>query len=412
LAGVLLGPSILGFVENRELVSILAELGVLLLLFLVGMELDLHDFKKVWKIALGCTLFQIAGSLCVVFLIGQFFNLSTGLSAVLGCAIALSSTAVAVKMMESIGEADTPTGRCTIGVLIAQDLAIVPMILILRTLNNPSFDMMIILKVVIAVGMLAGLILYFGGTKKIRIPFHQTLKKQEELLPLLCLGFCFGLATVAGLVGLSAPYGAFIAGLILGNTTVHHKLMESTKPIQSTFIMVFFLSVGLLMDLGFIWDNIAQVIVLLIVITVGKSLLNVGVLHALGLPWQHAFLSGLLLAQMGEFSFLLTTVGLESNLIDQDGSKLIISLAALSLTFSPLWLTGARRLHDMGPTKDIGSFKEIFDRIYKNEIDTVTKTCGSFTGIFLKMIKKPSNTSPKIETETDVSVEQDQKKDA
>ena len=143
-----------------------------------------------------------------------------------------------------------------------------------------------------------------------------------------------------------------------------------TKPIQSVLIMVFFLSIGLLMDLRFIWDNLLKVILLLSFITVGKSLLNVGILHALGQPWTRAFLAGMLLAQMGEFAFLLTTVGMDSKLIDMDGSRLVISLAALSLAFSPLWLTGARRLHELAPT-EVLSFNQILDSAYGKELKAI-----------------------------------------
>lgn len=366
LAGLLLGPSVLGLVENRELVSILAEIGVLLLLFLVGLELDLNDFKKVWLIAMGCTLFQITGSLAVVALVGKIFDLSAGLSLVLGCAIALSSTAVAVKMMDNIGELKTAAGRITLGVLIAQDLAIVPMMLVLRSLGEGGIlDISIATQLVISVGLLAALIMILGRRKKIDLPFANVLKQQEELLPLLCLGFCFGLSALAGLWGLSAAYGAFLAGLILGNTTAHHALIQSTKPIQSVFLMVFFLSVGLLLDLQFIWAHIWTVLVLLFIITIGKTLFNIAVLRFLGKAWPRAFLAGLLLAQMGEFTFLLTTLGVSARLITLEESKMIISLAALSLSFSPLWLVAARRVHDIGPAQRFLSLRQTFDRAFQ-----------------------------------------------
>ncbi len=373
LAGLLLGPSVLGVVENRDLVSILAEIGVLLLLFLVGLELNLNDFKKVWLVALGCTVLQIVGSLTVVLLVGKLFSLGLGLSVVLGCGIALSSTAVAVKMMASLGELKTPAGRVTIGVLIAQDLVIVPMMVILRNFGGDTFDSQMIIKLLAAVVLLVSLIMILGRRKKIDLPFLTFLKEQEDLLPLLCVGFCFGLATLSGLLGFSAAYGAFLAGLILGNTTAHDALLQVTKPIQSIFIMVFFLSVGLLMDLQYIWQHIWTVIVLLFVITIGKSVFNIVTLRLLGKPWPRAFLSGLLLAQMGEFTFLLTSVGLGAHLITPEDSKLIISLAALSLTFSPLWLMGARRISEMGAKQRFLSLHQTFNRAFKADPQTFVR---------------------------------------
>ncbi len=370
LAGVLLGPSLFGLVENREHVAILAELGMLMLLFLLGLDLSLQAFKRVWVVSVLCTILQIAGSVTVVMIIGKFFALPFGLSILLGCAIALSSTAVAVKMLEGVGEMNSETGSLTIGILIAQDLAIVPIILVLRGLSTASFDFITIAKVIISVGLLGVLIWFLSRREHIKLPFTKLVAGHEELLPLVSLAFCFTLATISGLLGLSAAYGAFLAGLILGNTTERHSLRMYTKPIQSVLIMVFFLSIGLLMDLRFIWDNLLKVILLLSFITVGKSLLNVGILHALGQPWTRAFLAGMLLAQMGEFAFLLTTVGMDSKLIDMDGSRLVISLAALSLAFSPLWLTGARRLHELAPT-EVLSFNQILDSAYGKELKAI-----------------------------------------
>ncbi len=381
LAGVLLGPSLFALVESRENVAILAELGVLLLLFLIGLELSLQEFKKVWHISIICTLLQLAGSLAVAMLIAKLFALSFGLSVLLGCSIALSSTAVAVKMLEGIGELHTETGRLTIGILIAQDLAIVPIILVLRSMGAPVFDYLVIAKIMISVGLLAALILFLSRRESLKLPFSKLVAGHEELLPLMSLAFCFGLAAISGLIGLSAAYGAFLAGLILGNTSERHALRSYTKPIQSVLIMVFFLSIGLLMDLQFIWANLLKVVMLLSFITIGKSLLNIGILHTLGQPWRRSFLTGLLLAQMGEFAFLLTTVGLETNLIDANGSKLVISLAALSLAFSPFWLTGARRLIKLAP-RDVASFNELLDSAYGKEIKSLGNVCKRVYRIF------------------------------
>lgn len=397
-AGIILGPSLCGLVENRELVTILAEIGVLLLLFLIGLELDLNEFKKVWHIALASTAILIAISLSVMWGIGQIFNLSFGLWVVLGCAIALSSTAVAVKMMENINEVKSPVGRITVSILIAQDLAIVPMMLVLRSLGEgQAFDMSIVAKILASVGVLATLIVIFGQRTKIDLPFTHILKQQEELLPLLCLGFCFGLATLAGLVGLSAAYGAFLAGLILGNTTAHDSLLRATQPIQSVFLMVFFLSVGLLMDLQYIWQHIGTVVVLLLVITVGKTVANIAILRILGKPWARAFIAGILLSQMGEFTFLLTSMGLSAKLITLEDSKLIISLAALSLSFSPLWLMAARRVRTLGPSQRFVSLRQVFDKIFQPS-EGLDKSLHKF---FKKILTKTRSSYGKVEKSSD-----------
>lgn len=389
IAGLLLGPSAFGFVQSREIISILAELGVLLLLFLIGMELDLRKFKQVWHLSVLCTLAQLLITLLVVIVLGTIFGLSFGLCVLMGCAIALSSTAVAVKMMEAIEEEKTDVGRITVGVLIAQDLAIIPIIVVLRSMGSVAFEIEMVTRLLAAIAILVGLMWFLSRNEgQISLPFSKTLKKQKDLLPLLVLGFCFGLAAISGFVGISEAYGAFLAGLILGNTDQHTSLMKATHPLQSTFMMVFFVSIGLLIDISFIWENIGTILILLFVITFGKSLLNISVLHSLGQSWKNSFLSGLLLAQMGEFAFLLVTVGRDAKLIDAFGSQLVITLAALSLTFSPLWLAGARRLHSLAPRSKLDNFKGALDAAFGQEIKRAQEMGDAISKVSSEAAKK------------------------
>eukprot|EP01037_Dinobryon_pediforme_P014768 gene14768-14898_t len=271
LSGIILGPSGFALIHSRDQVGVLAELGVLLLLFVVGMELSLRTFKKVWGIA---TLF--------------------------------SSTAVVVKMLESLGELKSETGQLTIGILIAQDLAIVPMILILRNYGESWFNPMLFVKVLGSIGMIVALINY--------------LSRRQP-------------AAVSGLIGLSAPYGAFLAGLVLGNTHERVIMLETIKPVQSILMMAFFLSIGLLLDIEFIWQHMGTVLLLLFVITIGKTALNI--------------------AQLGEFAFLMATISNETHIINEFGERLIIGLTVLSLAFSPLWLASAKRLRDLADANSI-----------------------------------------------------------
>jgi CPA2 family monovalent cation:H+ antiporter-2 len=382
LAGVILGPSCCSFISNREVVNSLAELGVLMLLFLIGMELSLRAFKSVWLVSLITTFGQLAVSFAVVSGVGKLFDLSTGLIIVLACSIALSSTAVAIKMLEGIDELRTETGRITVGVLIAQDLAIVPIILFLRGYETGSLDPGIFAKVAISIGLLAVLIWYLSRRQKLKLPFSKIVAGHHDLRPLAALIFCFGMAAISGMIGLSAAYGAFLGGLILGNTTERHAMIEATKPIQSVLMMAFFLSIGLLIDFNYIWQNITKVAILLFIITIGKTGFNVFILHVLRQPWERAFLAGLVLSQMGEFAFLLATLGSDLKLIDEDGHRLVLSLAALSLALSPLWMMAARRMHDAAP-RHRESLRELLVLVYGPQL--------TFTRDALRFCKSVSN---------------------
>ncbi|MES2608023.1 MAG: cation:proton antiporter [Pseudomonadota bacterium] len=360
LTGVLLGPSAFELISNRGSVEILAELGVLLLLFVVGMELNLRSFKKVWKTATFCTLAQIIISSLIAVLLSLYYGWTPALSMLIGFIATLSSTAVVVKMMESMGEMKTDIGQLIIGILIAQDLAIAPMILIIRNFNHSWFSIDIFVKLLVSIGLIIGIITYLSRRQRVRIPLAKIVAGEKELTALASLAFCFIAAAIAGQTGLSAPYGAFLAGLILGNTHERLLLIETTKPIQSILIMFFFLSIGLLLDIKFMWTHINIVLGLLLIVTVGKTLLNVIILHCLKLPWSQAFMVSALIAQLGEFAFLLSTVAYEANVINSFGENLIISLTVLSLAISPLWLLFARYLKRVADTTNTLSIRLYF----------------------------------------------------
>jgi CPA2 family monovalent cation:H+ antiporter-2 len=368
LTGVLLGPSGLALIQSRQEVNMLAELGVLLLLFVVGMELSLRSFKKVWLSATLCTILQISISLVITFTLASFFKWSFGFALLLGFVISMSSTAMVVKMLDMIQENKSELGQFTIGVLIAQDLALVPMILMVKNHHLPFGDFTIIFKLIGSIGFIVLLIIYLSRRQRVRIPLMQMVSGEKELTPIASLSFCFGAAALAGLVGLSAAYGAFLAGLVLGNTHERLIMIDTIKPVQNILLMVFFLSIGLLLDVSFIIKQWSIILVLLIIITLVKTGMNVVILHALRFPWTQAFIVGAVLAQLGEFAFLLTTVAYENGIVDEYGQEIMVSLTVLSLAFSPFWLATARRLKTMVSTSfegPVNLFRALFSREYR-----------------------------------------------
>ncbi|MHA1600362.1 MAG: cation:proton antiporter [Alphaproteobacteria bacterium] len=346
LAGAILGPTGAGLVENREFISLLAELGVLMLLFLIGMELSLRAVREVWRVALITTAAQILVGVLAMSALGALLDWPLPRTLLLGFVVALSSTAVAIKMLAEIGELRTRTGQITIGILVAQDLAVVPMMLIIGAFRDGGeFGLDALFKIALSIGFLAALIVYLLRRQRLRLPFAKAFGNNADLTPLAGLGFCFGAAALSGLLGLSAAYGAFLAGLIIGNSTSRRVMIHHTAPIQSILLMVFFLSIGLLIDFDYILDNFVTVISIVAFVAVLKTGLNILVIGFLGQPWPRAILAGALLAQLGEFSFVLAALGLEAAAIDDDTHRLIVAVTVLSLLGSPFWLETARRLH-------------------------------------------------------------------
>ena len=345
LAGILLGPTAFELVENEQQIQLLAHLGVLMLLFMIGMELHVVDFMKFWRLALITLAAQLAAFILLTLGLSQLLGWPVELAVVLAFVATLSSTAVAIKMLEETGEDKTDTGRLCLAILIAQDLAVIPMLLIVADLPGTGSWVESIVQVILATLAITGIMIYLGRKGRFRLPFASWIVGHPELRPIAALTLCLAAAVLADAIGLSAAYGAFLAGLVLGNTRGLRPLIEAAKPIEGLLIMVFFLSIGLLIDLDYIWANLGEVALWLAVVTLIKTALNIAILRLQGEPWQRAFLAGVVLGQVGEFSFLIAAAGATAGLLAPEHSRLIVAIVALSLLLSPFWLVTARRLH-------------------------------------------------------------------
>ena len=344
IVGIILGPSVLGVVQGREEISLMAELGILLLLFIAGMELNLNNFKKVAKVSIVTCGVQIAAGLSAMLALGFLLGWPLNRSILLGFSIALSSTAVALKILDDIGLRSTHIGESSLGILIAQDIAVIPMILIIGALStDEGFNYAGIIKMTVALLVMIGIVFLFTSRPKIfdkawkKIDtFHDKLMQGQTAITSLAI--CFTASALAGLFGLSAAYGAFLAGLLIGNTMNHKKMEEHTKPIFDVMIMVFFLSIGLLIDLQFLQKHLLTTILLLFITMLLKTIVNIAVLRWQGVEKKEAYVTGAVLAQIGEFSFILAAMGLAAHTIREDGYKYVVAIISLSLLVTPLWL--------------------------------------------------------------------------
>ena len=395
LAGLLLGPTAFGIVEDREQIDTIAELGVLMLLFVIGMELSIRLFLRLWKFVLMATGLQIfvAGSLTL--LLSTILGWSFGMSILLGFVVALSSTAIGIKILEDTGELKSRTGLLSVGILIAQDLAFVPIILLLGIISVGETDYHGLLVLVGAMLMMAWLIWYLARGGKVQLPFVANVVRNVDLTPLGALTMCFGAAAVSGLLGLSPAYGAFLAGLVLGNSGERPAFVGSTRPIQSILMMVFFLSIGLLIDLPFILANIGTVLVLLFLVTVFKTAMNTTILKLLGQPWRQAFMVSVVLSQIGEFSFLLSKAGLEAGLIGDGVMRLVVAVTVLSLAVSPFWVVTSRRLHEM--TANVVTLRELMVSVYGREAVVIASATTKVRPQFALAVRRVKNQIKKLQ---------------
>ncbi len=379
LAGILLGPSGLGLIQDRAQVGALAELGVLMLLYFVGMELSLRNFRRTWKIAVFSTLLQICVSVGLVLVLAQYLNWPMAQAVLFGFVLALSSTAVAIRMLDEVGELRSRVGRMTVGILVAQDLAVAPMLLIVSAMSGEGQVAPVVFKVALSIALIAAATVYLSRRRRITLPLAALSVGGMDLTPVAALTWCFGFAAAAGLAGLSPAFGAFFAGLLVSSSFQRQMVRESARPIQSVLLMVFFLSIGLLIDLRFLWDNLALVMLLWLFVAVFKTALNTSVLRFMGVSWQRAFLSSLFLAQLGEFSFVLGAAAIDQQVIDSDIHRMIVAITVLSLITSPFWLNSARRLNHRSAqrTESLGALLRL---VYFREWRLTRQLSGTLTG--------------------------------
>ena len=386
LAGVALGPTGVGLIANSSSVSLLAEMGVVVLLFFIGMELSIKAFILSLRQALIVTGGQIAAAMAAGFIIVFVTGASLGEAVIMGFIIALSSTVVAMKMLEDMNVLRGDAGRVAIGVLIAQDIAVVPMLIFVSSLSGEETDYWAIaFRMALAVGLLGGLLWWFGGHKKLRIPYSDMIEEKIELLALGSLAVCFAAASVSGVGGLSPVYGAFLAGIVIGNSTLRSRVIPVIEPIQSVLLVVFFLSIGLLIDLNFIWERIWEVLAASIIVVAAKTVLNIVLLRRTGASPETALIAGLSMAQIGEFSFILAAVGYGAGVLGFDLYRLAIAVTAVSLLVSPLWMSVMHRLEDIA-SNHIGTYREALATAYAQELQEVQRR-GAAIGQLGYMIK-------------------------
>jgi CPA2 family monovalent cation:H+ antiporter-2 len=348
LVGMALGPSGAGLIATSDNIETLAELGVLMLLFIIGMEMRLAAFSKSLPLALGvtavtCAVIPVSVALFTYAVHGEVLG-----GVVIGFMLSISSTAVAMKMIEDAEEKDTPAGRLAVAILVAQDLAVVPLLLITNTLGGaitPIALMGVGAKLALAFALLAGFIHVLNKIKSFRFPASEYLLKNFDVGTLGVLGICFASAAASGLMGLSPALGAFLGGLAVGHSTLRRGALTMAQPVQSILLFVFFLSVGLLIDLHYLIQQVWVIAAALLVVTGGKTVLNFILLTLAGKNFDTAFAASLFLSPVGEFSFVIAAAGLTAGALSPGGHKLAIAVIAMSLLASPIFFLLARLAH-------------------------------------------------------------------
>ena len=348
LTGILAGPYGLGLVKAVHEVEILAEVGVVLLLFTIGIEFSLERLLQIKKSVLMGGSIQVLLTLLVTFVIARQLGQPIGESIFIGFLISLSSTAIVLKLIQERAEVDSPHGRTTLGILIYQDIIIVPMILVTPLLAGATGDLGESVLVLIAKGI--GIIgLVFVSAKWIvpQVLYQIARTRSRELFLLSVVVICLAVAWITSSAGLSLALGAFLAGLIISESEYSHHALGNILPFRDVFTSFFFVSIGMLLDVGFLFRQPGTIVLIALGILVLKSIIAGFATVLLGFPFRTSILVGLALGQVGEFSFILSKTGVEYGLLAGNTYQMFLAVSVLSMAATPFIITLAPRLADI-----------------------------------------------------------------
>lgn len=338
LAGMLIGPKGLGLIGDMKQVEVLAEVGVALLLYSIGLEMSQERIKRLFKLILLGGAMQVGLSIVAVFLIALSFNVPPNTAIFMGFIVAVSSTAIVLRGLEERSEMETSHGRLTLGILLFQDLCVVPMMMAIPFLSGKGTSG---LDIVITVGKAAIVITGVLFASRLIVPrvLHQIARtRQRNLFVIAVFLICIGTAWLTAMAGISLALGAFLAGLVVASSEYRHQAITDLIPFKEVFLSIFFVSVGMLLIPHQIISNITPIILLLIAVLGGKFIIVFLTAWIMRLPLRVMILAGVSLAQIGEFSFLLIRSSQGTGLLDEKSTVNLIAVAILSMLLTPFAL--------------------------------------------------------------------------
>ncbi|MFO7852230.1 MAG: cation:proton antiporter [Bacteroidota bacterium] len=336
ITGIIIGPYGLSLVDVVEQVEVISEIGIIMLLFVIGMELSLKQLLSIKKtVFIGGTLqvgLTVLASAVVYYLAGASVNEAV----FVGFLFSLSSTAVVLKLFQDRNEISSPHGRNALGILIYQDIIVVPMMLVVPIMAGQSSNITmsvvsLLVKTIIVIG-----ITIVGARYIVPKLMHAIARtRSKELFLIATMTICFSVAFLTSKVGLSLALGAFLAGLIISESQYSHQATGIILPFRELFTSFFFISIGMLLDLEFFVSNIVIILGILLLVFFLKSLITALAVAVLKYPPRTVLLTGLSLFQVGEFAFILSRAGIEFNILTETTNQYFLAVSILSMFFTP-----------------------------------------------------------------------------
>ena len=345
IVGILIGPHALGWIPDTSETRHLAEFGVVFLMFSIGLEFSLARLRAMQHIVFGLGTAQVVATMFLVMIASQFFGLDFSAGLALGGVLAMSSTAIVSKMLVERAELNSPHGQKIMGVLLFQDLAVVPLIIIIPALGSSADPVPVTLgwALLKAAIVLAALLLF--GQRLLRPWFHLVARqKSSELFMLNVLLFTLGLSYLTEIAGLSLALGAFVAGMLISETEYRYQVEDDIKPFRDVLLGLFFVTIGMRLDPVSVMDGIGWIALLLLILLPFKAAVVALLIRWLDGDWGSAIRSGLGLAQGGEFGFVLLTLAGGAQLLMPDVMQNVLAAMLISMLNAPFLIQHAEAI--------------------------------------------------------------------
>ncbi len=345
IVGVLVGPNGLHLISSQHEVELLSEIGIIFLLFIIGIEFSLKNLAAAKNRILGGGSLQVLLTTGITLVLAMAFGYDWNVGIFLGFLFALSSTAIVLKIIEERNLVNSPHGKFAVSILIYQDIIVVLMMLVTPILagraESPLYDLGFLLIKVLGFIIMVFILAKYVVPRMLELVVQT---KNQELFILTVIVFCLGVAYLTNLVGLSLALGAFFAGLIISESDYSHQATANVLPLREVFISFFFISVGGLLNVEFFLANMPVILALVAAVMLIKFLVVAGIVRLFSYPPRVALLSGLALFQVGEFSLLLSKVGLDFDLVPLDLYQYFLAVAILTMAITPFVLGRANEI--------------------------------------------------------------------
>ncbi|PSL01465.1 cation:proton antiporter [Cecembia rubra] len=337
--GALAGPYGLSLVQASTTVDVLSEIGVILLLFVIGMEFSLKSLMAIKKAVFIGGALQVSLTILATTFLSYFLGFNWNVSVFIGFLFSLSSTAIVLKLLQESGQVNTISGRTTLAILIFQDIVIVPLMLFTPMLAGESDNVAWSLFLMAFKGTLVIILTLLSAKYLVPILLYRIAKtRNEELFLLSIIVICFAVAYATSLLGLSLGLGAFLAGLIISESDYSHHATGKILPFREVFLSFFFVSVGMLFDITFLFEHIIPILGLTLLTFVIKFITVSISVRAIGQGFKEAFIVAFSIFQVGEFSLLLAKVGLNYELLDPETYQYFLAISILTMAITPFIL--------------------------------------------------------------------------